>query len=270
MEQMTAISPTKSVNAVDNGSRRTLTDILVASESDKYGRHHYERYYEKWFSPIRDDPIKFCEIGAEKGRSLKLWSDYFKNKQLILGIAYKAESEGVEERPDIKDTVTVYRGDQGKKQTMDYIKERGPWDVILDDGSHAPEHMVFSLYSLWESVKPGGMYIVEDLETNYWKRGSNIYGYPLHGGFNAGPDKSAVVKFMQLIHVLVRYQIGAEDDLSIMPGDDTICSIEWGMNLVVFRKCTAKESVNNPAKNGKIYDQAEMKKWMEEARRTNP
>ena len=32
---------------------------------------------------------------------------------------------------------------------------------------------------LWPSVKDGGWYFIEDVETSYWKPSSSIYGYKL-------------------------------------------------------------------------------------------
>ena len=52
---------------------------------------------------------------------------------------------------------------------------REPWDIIIDDGSHVPYHQVFSFFSLWKAVVPGGLYVIEDVETNYWKPGRMVY-----------------------------------------------------------------------------------------------
>ena len=54
---------------------------------------------------------------------------------------------------------------------------RGPWDIIIDDGSHVPYHQVFSFFCLWKAVVPGGLYVIEDLETNYWLPGRRVYGH---------------------------------------------------------------------------------------------
>ena len=43
----------------------------------------------------------------------------------------------------------------------------GPFDIVIDDGSHAPAHQVASLTALWPHVKVGGVYLVEDLHTSY-------------------------------------------------------------------------------------------------------
>jgi hypothetical protein len=53
----------------------------------------------------------------------------------------------------------------------------------------------------------GGLYVIEDLETNYWKKGKKVYGYPLSGGISktVSAKDRAVEKFKQLIDLLPRY-----------------------------------------------------------------
>lgn len=51
---------------------------------------------------------------------------------------------------------------------MRYLVEKyGPFDVIVDDGSHIGAHMIASIGVLWDAVVPGGFYIIEDLATSY-------------------------------------------------------------------------------------------------------
>ena len=139
-------------------------------------------------------------------------------------------------------------------------------------GSHVPSHMVFSLFALWSSVKPGGLYVIEDLETNYWRSGSNIYGYKLRGtGVGADARHSAVTKMEQISQVLVRHHIGVASGMSVMPGDDSLCSIEWGMNLVVLRRCTDEEMAQNPPVAAEpSFKEEDLKEWLQEARASNP
>ena len=40
--------------------------------------------------------------------------------------------------------------------------------MILDDGSHINEHVIFSFKELWDSIKSGGVYVVEDCSTSYY------------------------------------------------------------------------------------------------------
>jgi hypothetical protein len=260
----------------------SFTQILIESGSDKYRKHHYERYYENWLPSFRHKrKMKILEIGAEAGRSLKVWSDYFSSPEKIMGLAYGTMSDGVEDRSSNLKAVSVYRGDQSKKETMDYLIGQGPWDIIIDDGSHVPAHVILSLFSLWNSVKPGGLFIIEDLETNYWPDGTEVFGYELkNGGIDAGPEYSTVSKIQQIQQVIIaRRTIGAAE-LSVMPGDEEICSIEWGMNCVAIKKCSEKEAKAYPPMREQTrynsnriqrrYDFNRMKKWIEEARKTNP
>lgn len=224
--------------------------------------------------------MKFLEIGANDGSSLKLWDKYFDNEELILGLAY--DNSGMRTTKNLNrnieglEHVQLCWGDQSKKETMDALVDKGPYDVIIDDGSHIPQHVIFSFFSLWDSaVKPGGMYIIEDLETNYWPHGTKLYRYMLNRtGIDVDARHSVVSKLQQIQQVLVRHQIGAKE-LSIMDGDHTICSIEWGMNLVAIRKClssTQKAGGNNPKPpyQKPTYDQKHMAEWIQMAKETNP
>jgi hypothetical protein len=40
------------------------------------------------------------------------------------------------------------------------------FDYIIDDGSHRPAHQVRSFELLWDRVKPGGKYFIEDIESD--------------------------------------------------------------------------------------------------------
>jgi Methyltransferase domain len=259
---------------------KALLDLLVASESDKYFRHHYENYYIPWLAPFQTIPkLKLLEIGADKGKSLLLWSQYFSDPALILGLAYGEAAKDIDETVQankkggkLREIVQVLKGDQSKKETMETLRTMGPYHIIIDDGSHVPEHMAFSLFSLWNSVAPGGLYIIEDLECNYWPSGSYIYGYPLLGtGVGTSPKDNFVEKTKQLIDTLVRHQIGAtKETMSIMPGDETICSIEFGKNIVVLKKCTEAQLINAPPYQGVSYDADHMAEWVRNAKSTNP
>jgi hypothetical protein len=253
---------------------RSFTDILQESGSDKFGRHHYEQYYENWLKPFRSKPnITFLEIGAEQGRSLAVWNEYFDNHpQRILGLAYGDKTSELPQAVQGMDHVSIQFGDQSNNQTMSSLRQQGPWDIIIDDGSHVPKHMIYTLFSLWNSVKPGGLYIIEDLETNYWPSPSRLYGYRWKGsGIGAVPEFSAVSKIQQIQQVLIRHQIGAKE-LSVMQGDEDICSVEWGMNLVALKKCDAARGVIQQPSFALTpkYNIAQMKEWIIEAKRTNP
>ena len=45
--------------------------------------HGYIKIYEKYFESIRNENLKILEIGIADGKSLLMWSDYFKNSTVI-------------------------------------------------------------------------------------------------------------------------------------------------------------------------------------------
>ena len=87
------------------------------------------KIYDKYFQDYKDKEINILEIGVDKGKSLKLWRDYF-TKANICGIDIEKMDftiEGVE-------LITV---DQTDTKSLKKICERyKSFDIIIDDGSH--------------------------------------------------------------------------------------------------------------------------------------
>lgn len=275
----------------------SFTDLLIKSGSDKYHNHHYEHYYETWLGPFRHKPqLRMLEIGVDSGVSLALWKNYFTRAELLVGLAYydhpviqyvhKDTGEHIryKEHPynnnadvsrRISETVKVIGGDQSKMETMDLVCADGPFDVIMDDGSHVPFHVMFSLFSLFgPCLKEGGMYIIEDVETSYWGDGDGVYGYRLEGtGFGAAPDRSVTEKLKQFIDLLVREKTDIPKDLlSIMPGDVDLCEMRFGKNVVALYKCTKEQSTDPPVYKyfGQNFDKTRALQWLESAMASNP
>jgi demethylmacrocin O-methyltransferase len=143
--------------------KRSLNEIATELGTDKasFG-HNYVEKYEKFLSEYRDSDIKIFEIGVDKGYSIKMWKEYF-TKAHIYAI------DIIDKREMQEDRVTVLLGSQNDVKFLeDTDKEYGPFDIIIDDGSHINEDMTISFVTLFPLLKPGGLYIVEDLHACYW------------------------------------------------------------------------------------------------------
>ena len=164
--------------------------IIEESTSDKISHHGYHRFYPWFLTHLRGQNVNFLEIGIDKTESLKLWKGYFGNVNL----------HGIDiDEKEFNDTeVTLHKIDQSNSLELDkFVADVGiKFDVILDDGSHVPEHQILTINKLWNLVKPGGIYIIEDIETSYWKK-SKIYGYR----FNAR-KQGIMHEFSKLIDVI--------------------------------------------------------------------
>lgn len=140
-----------------------LNEIGLKNGTDKASEvHDYLNKYEKYLPYKRDDRLKILEIGILNGESLRTWKEYFYNSTII----------GIDINPDCKkyeeDRIIVEIGDQTDKYFLDgLMKKHGPFDFILDDGSHINNHVLTSFEELFKSVKDGGQYIVEDVITSY-------------------------------------------------------------------------------------------------------
>jgi hypothetical protein len=138
----------------------TLDEIALRHLTDKAStEHNYMNFYEQFFAPKRDLPIRILEIGVGEGCSLRTWQEYFPNAEIIIGIdnsPYKKDHG--------KNGLIVEIGDQKDHDFLLNIgKGYGPFDFILDDGGHCGDAQIISLQHLIHFVKLGGYYIIEDL-----------------------------------------------------------------------------------------------------------
>ena len=145
-----------------------LTTIAIRHGSDKYGGHLYTPTYHRLFASIRNDPVRMLEIGvggyeAERagGLSLRMWAEYFPNAQ-ITGLDISRKSI------DIGDRVQIFQGSQDDPAILKrLVEQRGPFDIVLDDGSHQVRHMLATFAILYPLMTENGIYLIEDTQTSF-------------------------------------------------------------------------------------------------------
>jgi hypothetical protein len=135
------------------------------------GGHKWTQYfpiYEAVFGPLRASPLRILEIGVYLGASLALWRKYFDHPQTTLvGIDILPECAKFD-RPAEGTHVRI--GSQADSEFLkQVVREFGPFDLIIDDGSHHSAHMITSFNCMYsDGLKDSGIYFVEDLHANYW------------------------------------------------------------------------------------------------------
>jgi hypothetical protein len=146
-----------------------LTRLAIRYGSDKWGIHRYTRHYARHLAPLRDQPLTILEIGvggySDTGRgggSLRMWERYFR-RALIYGIDLFDKPHANAPR------IQVFTGSQADPQFLaELLRQTGPLDLVIDDGSHISRDVIASFGQLFPALRPGGLYIVEDLQTSYW------------------------------------------------------------------------------------------------------
>jgi hypothetical protein len=215
------------------------------------------------------------EIGADEGKSLQLWSEYFTRPAGIHGISYGVKIDqkklACDWNPKACEYVKIFVGDQSDPEFLNDIASKYQYDIIVDDGSHVPAHMLTSFKHLFPALKAGGLYVLEDVETSYWdKPDAIVYGYPIPGaGIGASPKHSVVEKLKQLVDVLMRFHM-MHPSLSVLPDDDKIMDITFGQGVVFVRKGTDDELSNPPKSPYAQLVHANIDAWEATARATNP
>lgn len=135
----------------------SLHEIGLKHGTDKATFHGFCDFYEQHL-PGRDFSGRLLEIGIMGGCSLRMWSEYYPDAEIV-GI--DIDDKGY---LDLPDNVSVIVGDATDHHVMQPL---GDFDIIVDDGSHLTSDQQMSfLWLFYNQLQPGGVYILEDLHTS--------------------------------------------------------------------------------------------------------
>nr|Q83WF2.1 RecName: Full=Mycinamicin VI 2''-O-methyltransferase; AltName: Full=Mycinamicin biosynthesis protein E [Micromonospora griseorubida]BAC57026.1 methyltransferase [Micromonospora griseorubida] len=153
------------------GSRKPdLSELSSRYFTPKFGfLHWFTPHYDRHFRDYRNQQVRVLEIGVGGykhpewgGGSLRMWKSFFPRGQ-IYGLDIMDKSHVDELR------IRTIQGDQNDAEFLDRIARRyGPFDIVIDDGSHINAHVRTSFAALFPHVRPGGLYVIEDMWTAYW------------------------------------------------------------------------------------------------------
>ncbi|MGY4648863.1 class I SAM-dependent methyltransferase [Mycobacterium sp. URHB0021] len=108
------------------------------------------------------------EIGVARGGSLQMWRQYLHPESVIVGIDIDPATERFDDSTQRLHVRIGRQQDTSFLQSV--VSELGPFDVILDDGSHMTSHMVATFrYMFVKGLAPAGVYIVEDVAAKHWR-----------------------------------------------------------------------------------------------------
>ena len=125
---------------------------------------NYGDIYDKHFAPYRDQQINILEIGVLKGGSMRIWEKYFP-KANIFGVDIDEECLQYQ-----SDRTKIFIGDQSDVSFLRNVKAKIPRvDILIDDGSHRAKDQKATFEEMYYHVRKPGVYLIEDIEQNYWK-----------------------------------------------------------------------------------------------------
>ena len=219
-----------------------MKDKIFKKLSDRYSDKNYSskykeywRLYSEFFSDIdKNKELNILEIGVDNGTGLTSLKTIFPKSKLvrldILNLTKKYENT----------EITFYNGSQTDEKILEKINEEcGPFDIIIDDGSHVCDHQVKTLKFLFPLLENGGLYVMEDTHTSY--RG---HGHPL-------PDEDlSFIEFVKMVMDQMNifswgdrdYTLKSKHEKTEVDFFSMIDSIRYYPNLVVFKKGIEKWS----------------------------
>jgi len=125
---------------------------------------HYFEIYDRHLARFRDRDITLLEIGVAGGGSLELWRRYFGHRARIVGLDINPVCKNY-----AADGIHVVIGSQGDPQFLEQVATKfGPFDIVIDDGSHSFEHQLTTFRTLFPHIRNDGIYACEDLCSSYW------------------------------------------------------------------------------------------------------
>jgi len=138
--------------------------------TDKIGGHSYTTHYMTHLNKFKYKRINLLEIGVggyenpySGGESLRMWKKFFPfGKIFSLDIYDKSSLQ--------ENRIQIFKGSQVDKYFLEKVTaEIGEINVIIDDGSHINKHVIETFKLLFPKLKDGGIYVIEDMQTSYWK-----------------------------------------------------------------------------------------------------
>lgn len=147
-----------------------LDGMAITHKADKSSRfHNYAVKYDKILSPYREAFSSILEIGVAQGQSIRMWADYFTKATIHGADISKASANCV----SYSDRIKFHLLDQRSEAQLKNLEQFSPFDLIIEDGNHFWMEQILTFKTLFPYLRSGGIYIVEDTTTSYWKEYKN-------------------------------------------------------------------------------------------------
>jgi len=202
-----------------------LSRLAILHETDKMGGHTYCPIYFSYFSHLRNERFNLLEIGYggyndpnKGGESARMWCEFFPNAEVTV----------VDIMPKIVfDEPFIFK--QGDQTDKAFMQSLGSFRVIIDDGSHRSEDQIATFETMFPLMPDGGIYVIEDTQTSYWKELS--------------PGRTAMQYFQRLTDGLNYREVREKREPTYF--DRHIFSIHFYHNLIFIFKDDNTEPSNS-------------------------
>ncbi|MGD9958499.1 hypothetical protein [Nocardioides sp.] len=213
-----------------------LTELAREFKTDKARIHRYTPHYERHLHHLRGTRFAMLEIGiggyakqGKGGASLRMWKHFFPKAQII-GLDIQDKSFVDERR------ITTYQGSQVDEEVLrQIVADAGGLEVVVDDGSHRPEHIRETFRILFPLLAERGVYAIEDTQTSYW---------PEFGGSEDRHDPTTTMALVKDLIDGLNYEEYVDEAYQPTYTDLHVVAVHCYHNLVIIQKGENREGTN--------------------------
>ncbi len=163
----------------DNSELLTSPLSEIYKNSNKFCSTKWEHYfeiYERYLNSFvkENKAVNLLEIGVLNGGSLEMFKTYLPKNSFVVGLDINPKCQDIQFSPGIK----FFHGSASDQKFMQKYFSKAKFDVIIDDGSHVAKDVISSFDFLFSKLNLGGVYLIEDCHTAYWKEFGGGYKNP--------------------------------------------------------------------------------------------
>ena len=136
--------------------------------TDKIYWHGYIPFYEQFFA--QRDPRYIAEFGVYKGNSIRWLLERFPTSSI-----YGADILPWQSEWPVDPRFHFTQLNQDSREQIRAFLAQAKFDLIIEDGSHLPQHQINCLVEGLDALNPNGLYVLEDIDTSradheWWNR----------------------------------------------------------------------------------------------------
>jgi len=168
-----------------------------------------------------------------------MWKHFFPKAQIIgLDVEDKSFVDAAR--------IRTYRGSQVDEAILTQITDDADrLMVVVDDGSHRPEHIRETFRILFPLLEDGGVYAIEDIQTSYW---------PEWGGSEDRHDPTTTMALVKDLVDGLNYEEFVDETYEATYTDANVVAVHAYHNLVFIEKGLNHEGTNRRRVLRERYD----------------
>ena len=213
-----------------------LHDIGLSERTDKPHLSQFTLYYPRFLDALRGQSFNMLEIGVAETGSLRMWERYFPNATVY----------GADAKP-YPGEARILRVDQNDPSTVEDVARVRRWQLVIDDASHKPAHQLRTFTIIFPMLPPNAVYIIEDIETSYWRRTRDVGIY----AWNLENDHVHLVRLFQRAvdqilnaHLLCPHELQPVFSTEV---DAAIATVSFLRNAIVVTRTDPRHKPNRRA-----------------------